>query len=156
MTEPRLYQWSEMGNQTRGLLEHLVHYDADGSFTPVLLEGWEINDDATQYTLKLRQGIKWNNGDDFTSADVAANIEGWCDTSIEGNSVATRMGPLVAPAGTVARSCVSESTAKSDTGVPLKLIAVVPPKPEPLQHRVPWRRNPRRLLSRVRVQIGTL
>ncbi len=95
MTEPRLYQWSEMGNQTRGLLEHLVHYNADGSFTPVLLEGWEINEDATQYTLKLKQGIKWNNGDDFTSADVAANFEGWCDTSIEGNSVATRMGPLV-------------------------------------------------------------
>ncbi len=97
MTEPRLYQWSEMGNQTRGLLEHLVQYNADGSFTPVLMESWEINEDATEYRLNLRQGVKWNNGDDFTSADVAANFEGWCDTSIEGSSMPGRMGSLVDP-----------------------------------------------------------
>ncbi|MEM9342649.1 MAG: ABC transporter substrate-binding protein [Pseudomonadota bacterium] len=96
-SEPRLYQWPEMGNQTRGLLEYLVQYNADGSFEPVLLDAWEVNEDATEYRLFLRQGVTWNNGDPFTAADVAANIEGWCDTTVEGSSMPGRMGPLVDP-----------------------------------------------------------
>ncbi len=95
LTDPRLFEWSEMGNISRGWLEHLVAYNRDGSFTPVLLESWEVNADATEYRLNLRQGVTWNNGDAFTAADVIANFAGWCDTSIDGSSTPGRMGTLV-------------------------------------------------------------
>ncbi len=98
MTEPRLFEWSEIGNISRGWLEHLVTYNRDGTFSPVLLESWEVNGDATVYRLFLRQGVTWNNGDAFTSADVLANFRGWCDTSVEGSSTPGRMGGLVDPA----------------------------------------------------------
>ena len=83
------------GNNTRGIVEYLIELNADGTFTGILLESWEASEDASQYTLRVRPGITFNNGDAFTAEHVAANFIGWADTSVEGNSMATRMVALV-------------------------------------------------------------
>ncbi|WP_432256164.1 ABC transporter substrate-binding protein [Limimaricola sp. AA108-03] len=103
MKDPRLADWGEIHNFYRGWLDYLAQYEADGSITPMLLESWEANDDATQFTLKVRPGVIWNNGDPFTAEDVARNIALWCDGTVEGNSMASRMVQLVDPETNMAR-----------------------------------------------------
>jgi peptide/nickel transport system substrate-binding protein len=54
----------------------LMLYNTDFSeIQGELAESWEINADATQYTLHLREGVLWHDGEPFTSADVKFTIE---------------------------------------------------------------------------------
>ena len=95
LKDPRTFDWTQMSYVAGGMYEHLVLYNNDGTFSGFLLEGWETNDDATQYTMRVRPGITWSNGDPLTAEHVAYNFRRWAERDAEGNSMAARVDAIV-------------------------------------------------------------
>jgi peptide/nickel transport system substrate-binding protein len=52
------------------IYQGLVYVDKDHHVRPSLAESWDISADQKVYTFKLRKNVKWQDGQDFTSADV--------------------------------------------------------------------------------------
>ncbi len=77
MNDPALINWIEASNLLRNALEFLTYTDSDNVTHPYLAESWKPSEDLKTWTFKLRRGIKWSNGDDFTTEDVAFNIKRW-------------------------------------------------------------------------------
>jgi peptide/nickel transport system substrate-binding protein len=56
--------------------ENLVRWKPDFSgIDPNIAESWEVSDDARSYTFKLREGMKWSDGEPFTADDILFYIE---------------------------------------------------------------------------------
>lgn len=59
------------GMLTHNVYESLVSVTEDGEVVPDLAESWTVSDDGLTYTFTLRDGVKFHDGSDLDSADVA-------------------------------------------------------------------------------------
>jgi len=58
------------------IYETLIGRDNDGTLTPRLATEWALKEgDPTVWVFKLREGVKFHNGNDFTAEDVVYSIE---------------------------------------------------------------------------------
>jgi len=95
LKDPRTFDWPQTANIARQFLEPLVRWEPDFSFSGMLLDSWEVSDDAKTYTLNLRRDAVWNNGDRFDADDVIFNITRWCERDVEGNAMSAYMTSLI-------------------------------------------------------------
>ncbi len=56
------------------IFDKLIRLEADGSLTPGLAESWEMSEDGTEMKLKIRDGVKFHNGEELTTEDVAYSL----------------------------------------------------------------------------------
>jgi peptide/nickel transport system substrate-binding protein len=56
------------------VVEHLTRTGADNVTRPHLLEAWEPSEDLKTWVLRVRPGVKWHSGRDFTADDVVWNL----------------------------------------------------------------------------------
>ena len=64
------------------LYDGLVRFDEDMNPIPDLAESWEISEDGTVYTIKLRQDVKFHDGTPMTADDVLYTAELTLDEDI--------------------------------------------------------------------------
>lgn len=57
------------------MMEGLMGFDKDLKVVPLLAESYTFNDKATEFTFKLRKGIKFHDGTAFNAEAVRVNIE---------------------------------------------------------------------------------
>lgn len=80
--------------------EALVFYDNANQPHPWLATSWKPNADATVWTFKLRQGVKFNDGTPMTADDVVYSYQEQCDPKNAGTALSLFAGLLV-PSGVV-------------------------------------------------------
>ncbi|HHP7235051.1 MAG TPA: ABC transporter substrate-binding protein, partial [Desulfobacterales bacterium] len=78
--------------------EYLTYTDKDNITHPYLLENWQASDDLKTWKLNLRKGIKFNNGDEFTSDDVVFSMNQWLNPDV-GSSILGLMKGYLDPDG---------------------------------------------------------
>jgi peptide/nickel transport system substrate-binding protein len=72
--DPHFYNASPNISLTMHLFDRLVEQDAQARVQPSLAESWRAISD-TVWEFKLRPGVKWHDGRDFTADDVAFTVE---------------------------------------------------------------------------------
>jgi len=75
------------------IFEGLVALDTKGEPVPGLAASWTLSPDGKTLTFKLRDGVKWHDGEKFTSADVAFTFDAIRATA-EATSWKTYMAPV--------------------------------------------------------------
>jgi len=67
------------------VIESLVTRSIDSyDWEPALATSWEISEDKLEFTFKLREGVKWHDGTEFTAQDVKFSYEAFFSDDFSG------------------------------------------------------------------------
>ena len=80
--DPATFDAVEMANQASHVLEHLSMIGPDNIAGPMLAERWSASKNLRTWTVKLRKGVMWHNGDELVAEHVAWNVRRWLDPSL--------------------------------------------------------------------------
>ncbi len=74
-------------NTGKPIEQGLFRFREDGTVEPNVAKGYDVNDDLTEYTIYLREGMKWSDGVDFTADDVVFFYDHMCIPETFGKSL---------------------------------------------------------------------
>src|SRR5918912_2909755 len=68
--DPQLVPALSRSRRSPMMYNQLVRFDPDMTPRPELAESWQLSPDSLTWTFKLREGVKFHDGQELTSADV--------------------------------------------------------------------------------------
>ena len=98
VTHPAQFSWIAPSNQLRQVSEYLTFTDANNITHPYLLKNWNASADLKTWTLNLREGVKFNNGDEFVADDVVFTMNQWLNKDV-GSSMLGLLGAYLDATG---------------------------------------------------------
>lgn len=99
------------------MYESLVSRDLIGNYCPTLAESWTLETDARTWTFRLRDGVRYHNGNSLESGDVVATLERVCDPSM-GGELGTS-GVFASYLGSAVLKAIDRQTVKITTAEPM-------------------------------------
>ncbi len=70
------------GGIQRLMMDGLFGFDDEMKIIPMLATGYEANDDATEFTIKLREGVQFSDGTPWNAEAAKANLDRWGDKNL--------------------------------------------------------------------------
>ena len=67
--------------------EGLFRFNTSGTVEPNVAKGYDVSDDYTVYTIYLREGMKWSDGEPFTAEDCVWFYNAVCLNKVDGKGV---------------------------------------------------------------------
>lgn len=85
----QLNRTSSGGNWDAGkpIEEGLFRFNTLGEVEPNVAKGYTVSEDATTYTIYLREGMKWSDGEPFTAEDCVWFFNTICLNKVDGKGV---------------------------------------------------------------------
>ena len=80
------------------IASYLTYTDIQNITHPYLLKNWQVSDDLKTWTLNLKQGVTFNNGDEFTADDVIFTYNEWLKEDV-GSAMLGLVGSYLEPTG---------------------------------------------------------
>jgi peptide/nickel transport system substrate-binding protein len=77
-----------------GVYERLVDVTPNFEVVPELAESWESNEDGTEWTFHLREGVKFHDGTDLTAEDVVYTFQRILDPATGSSGLGVLSGTL--------------------------------------------------------------
>lgn len=81
--DPHFATTTHDGRLSSASYEQLARFDESLQATPQLAESWEPNADASEWTFKLRSGVKFHDGEAFTAKDVVYSYRRILDPALK-------------------------------------------------------------------------
>jgi peptide/nickel transport system substrate-binding protein len=100
LDNPATYSWVYDSNSARQVCDYLTRTGFDNITRPWLVEKWEASEDLKTWTLALKQGVKWSNGDDFVADHAIWNIARWLDPNVGSSILGLMQGYMMNDEGT--------------------------------------------------------
>ncbi|MBV8448112.1 MAG: ABC transporter substrate-binding protein [Hyphomicrobiales bacterium] len=121
------------------IYEGLTKVNGDGSVTPLLAASWTISPDVKTYTFRLLAGVKFHDGEPFSSADVKFSFEraGAVDSTNKLKSFFQGVEKVEAPDPQTAVVTFKEPAPDALFQLGLSPAVIVDPKSEPTNSTKP-------------------